>query len=200
MPDCNVCGQSFRDSYNLHRHEKKHEEDDEIEMVTDSESVDKSESENESDEEDESANKEETQPDIYDEISNKAWERYISQFEALVEEYTEQGKDDDDAKQAAYKIILPAYRKSFREEYTNMLLKIRELKKDPTYKSVMESAKRLRDDDEHTPEESLRAAITKRKHLVNELVHEQYHDEFPENEWTCTAYVWERQLVLKNQK
>jgi hypothetical protein len=32
--------------------------------------------------------------------------------------------------------------------------------------------------------------VTKRKHLVNQLVEDQYNDEFPENEWTCTAHVW----------
>jgi hypothetical protein len=141
-----------------------------------------SESEIESDEEDESMDKEESQPDICDEIANKAWEQYVSKFEDLVEEYTEQGKEDDDAKQAAYKIILPLYRKTFREEYTNILLKIIQLKKDPTYKAVMESAKRLRDDDDCAAEESIRAAVTKRKHLVNQLVEDQYNDEFPENE------------------
>ena len=62
-----------------------------------------------------------------------------------------------------------------------MLLKVRELKKDSTYKAVMESAERFRDNEEYTVVESIRAAVTKRKHLVNEIVREQYHNEFPES-------------------
>ncbi len=113
-------------------------------------------------------------------LKNKAWEQYVSKFEDLVEEYTGQGKDDDDAKQAAYKIVLPAYRKTFREEYTDMLLKIRELKNDPTYNAVVESAKRLRDNDDFSTVESLQSAVKKRKCLVNELLDENYVAEFPE--------------------
>jgi hypothetical protein len=205
--DCDECGSSFASRYNLERHrDRKHpdedkesmvasDDDDKESMVTDSDAEeeertqDKTESESESeneggDEEDQATDEEneEFHPQIINDTSNKAWERYASKFEDLVEEYTVEGKDEADAKQAAYNVILPLYRKAFREEYTDMLLRIRELKKDPTHKAVMESAKRFRDDDDYTFKESLRAAVTKRKHLINELLDEKYHDEFPENE------------------
>jgi flagellar biosynthesis GTPase FlhF len=196
---CDDCGLSFSRQYNLDRHildrhrENKHPDEEEEstneseETVTASESesvtASESESESESEEKEESTDKAKELPGISEEIADKAWERHVSTFEDLVEEYTTgQGKNDADAKEAAYKIILPAYRRTFRDEYTNMLLQIREFKKDPTYIAVIKSAKRLREDDDYTPGESLKAAVTKRKHLVNQLVEDQYQDEFPEND------------------
>ena len=61
----------------------------------------------------------------------------------------------------------------FREEYKNTLLWIHALKQSPTHKKVMQTAKELRESaDDYDYEESIEAAIDRRKHLLNRLVSE----------------------------
>lgn len=133
-------------------------------------------------EEDEEEEEEEGDPQLYEEIAMKAWKPYRAKFEDLVEKFMVDGESESDAKQNAYDFVVKAHRKTFREEYTNMLLKIQELKQDPTYRAVMKTAKRLREDDDHDTDESIRAAVSKRKHLINEFVAEDYRQYDDEEE------------------
>lgn len=210
---CEKCDFSSTRFYNLVRHQqRKHHDtqqgdDDQSEQMDDEqieleseqesenepgngsepESEDGSEQGSESEDESEDTEYEQDLPKMYYELLEHAWDQHDSQFEELVQEYVSEGKSEDVAKQEAYIKIQPLYRKSFRKEYADMLIKIRELKRDATYKSVMQSAKILRDEEEFdTTEESLRAAVTKRKYLLNELVEDDYDKAFPEDmedEW-----------------
>lgn len=204
MPyECEKCDFSSDRFYNVVRHrERKHPEikkgymDDEEHSEGSEQESESAQEESESGEEESENEKEESEveevddddddvvsPQIYDELVEKAWAQHESKFQELVQEYVNEGKSESDAKQEAYDKILPPYRKSFRKEYMDMLLKQRELKNDATYQSVMASAKRLRENDESdSVEESLRAAVSKRKYLLNELVEEDYENAFPEED------------------
>ena len=149
------------------------ENDDSDDNETESESEDESESEVE---------EKESQPQMYAELREKVWEPYADKFEGLVEEYITEGRNRADANQAAYTQLIPLYRKALRKEYIDLLLKIKELKTDSTYKAVMNSAKIFHDDDDYNTTEAIRAAVTKRKHLVNELIDVEYDNEFSNEE------------------
>lgn len=144
--------------------------------ASDMEASDEELSEEENDESDEELELEDDDPELYEEIAEKAWKPYRMQFDNLVEKFTSEGQSESEAKQSAYNLVLTGHRKTFRNEFTEMLLKMEQLRQDPTYKAVMKTAKRLREDDENDFDESIRSAVNKRKYLINELVSDDYQE------------------------
>ena len=67
------------------------------------------------------------------------------------------------------------YRKEFREKITHYFLTIERLRKEKVYDIVMDTAKELRSEG-HGREESIRSAISKRKHKLNEFIPDELVD------------------------
>ncbi len=188
MPRCNLCDKTFRDSYNLNRHTNRYhsmmgEGEEDVFTTTEEnseesgeesgeESTEESSEEGESDDGEEDSDDEETPTcEMYLDILDKVYERYEETKKTLIDEYKkEEGVDDEEASKRAYQRLLPKYRKAFREEYRNMLSKIRELRNDPTHKMVMETVKKLKEEEDFDKDEAVRSAISKRKHLIDRIV------------------------------
>lgn len=183
---CYLCHDVFRDAYNLERHiEATHNDDrksdDEI-IETDTElksnyEDDDENSETESNTSSHADTDTETTSDesdetntIFQDLLDKTYESFSTRRQELIEENTQKGMNEKDAQHTAYLQLLPLYRKAFRTEYKSMLCKIQSLRKDPIHKAVMETAKRFRDEDDYDQMESVSAAVTKRKHLINRIV------------------------------
>ena len=70
------------------------------------------------------------------------------------------------------------FKKVFREKYKDALLWIHQLRQNPTHRKIKETAQELRSDSgDYDYEESIEAAISQRKHLLNRLVPEYGEDE-----------------------
>ena len=77
---------------------------------------------------------------------------------------------ENEAKDNVFHQILPTLEKEARKVYLENLQWIRNLRKDPMYQKVMESKRRLIDEDEFDSEEATEAAVQKRKHLLTEEI------------------------------
>ena len=95
--------------------------------------------------------------------------RNIPKITELIEGFTADGLDEEEAKNRAYLDILPQLRKDLQNVYLERLLWIRKLKKDPIHKKIMETRDAFINDDNFDQVEALEAAIDKRKFLMKRL-------------------------------
>ena len=77
------------------------------------------------------------------------------------------------ARVKAENALLPVYRKELRKVVLENLQWMRAMKKDPTFKKVMETQKELKDTEGFDWLESTELAIDKRKFLLNRLYEKQ---------------------------
>ena len=183
MKPCDYCDAKFRDQYNLERHiQLKHpdmdvsdEESDEEEMDAESDEENSDEENSEESESEESEDEETVQPET-DNMINNVYREFEDDRDAVMEYLVEQGRDEEDARQEAYRQLLPKYRKQFRANLTEVFERMIQLRKEPIYKLVMDTAKDLRDDGLGY-RESIRAAISKRKHKINDYIPDVLDDE-----------------------
>ena len=199
MKPCDFCDKIFRDRYNLERHMQiKHPEemDDESEegvmdfesgqedMVRDrngrercrdifDDDDDSDNSESDHTESEDSESEESPQPET-DTIINNVFRAFEEDKQAVEDYLLDQGRED--AEEEAYRQLLPKYRKKFRANLTEILERMIQLRKEPIYKLVMDTAKDLRSDGLGY-KESIRAAISKRKHKINEYIPDELEEE-----------------------
>ena len=98
-------------------------------------------------------------------IFDKAEKRH----ETLMNEYEGNGDSENVARVKAENALLPVYRKELRKVLLENLQWMRAMKKDPTFKKVMETQKELKDTEGFDWLESTELAIDKRKFLLNRL-------------------------------
>ena len=124
------------------------------------------------DEEDTSESDEES------EEKENPFESIVSTARDLLQKEIEQDKhaETDEEK------INKRFQKIFREVYEKRILWMRALKRNPTHKKILETARKLRDDGltKYDYEESIGASIAERKRLLNRLVPD--YQESEENE------------------
>ncbi|KXJ04808.1 hypothetical protein AC249_AIPGENE2424, partial [Exaiptasia diaphana] len=109
------------------------------------------------------------------EVENNIWRRmqeetigrHHKQFEILMENYQRNGDSVEVANAKATNDLVPIFRKELREVLYEHLKWIHQLKKDPTFKKIMETKKNLIDDEGYDWEEATELAIHKRKFLLN---------------------------------
>ena len=108
-------------------------------------------------------------PHIFDE----AEKRHETQLNALINEHEGDGDSENVARVKAENALLPVYRKELRKVLLENLQWMRAMKKDPTFKKVMETQKELKDTEGFDWLESTELAIDKRKFLLNRLCEKQ---------------------------
>lgn len=187
MSDCDRCGRSFRDGYNLKRHKASQHppemEDDEYETrstaADDEEEDTASENEEDADQKDgeesesseEDDEEESTDDDVFDELLKKVYAQFADERELMITNLVD---NEDETRQEAEVTVQDQlrekYRKAFREELRAFLLHWRDLKQHPTYKAIMKTAKALREEEDYDYDEAIAAAVSRRKHLLNRLV------------------------------
>ena len=80
--------------------------------------------------------------------------------------YIESGLDKQSADQKVYSDILSKLQKELGSIYLQRLQRIQQLKKDPVHKKIMQTKNALVNDDDFDPEETMEAAVNKRKFLI----------------------------------
>ena len=112
--------------------------------------------------------------------TNNMVENVYDQFEdvkiAKINALTEEGYDEEEANQAAHRMLLPQYRKAFREKFKQTFLRMEQLRREPLYKEIADTAKELRSEG-LSREESIKAAVSKRKHKMNEYIASDFESE-----------------------
>ena len=102
-------------------------------------------------------------------LKAEAAQHSLSEFEELTQNFTAEGFDENEAKDKAYLFILPKLRKDLQNIYLERLLWIRQLKRDPVHKKIMETRDVFVNDDNFDHREALEAAIDKRKFILKSL-------------------------------
>ena len=106
-------------------------------------------------------------------ILDEAEKRHETQLNALINEYEGNGDSENVARVKAENALLPVYRKELRKVPLENLQWMRAMKKDPSFKKVIETQKELKDTEEFEWLESTELAIDKRKFLLNRLYQKQ---------------------------
>jgi uncharacterized UPF0160 family protein len=98
-------------------------------------------SESDSDNVDDTSSEEgdEYKSDPWAPLNAEATQQSLSEFEELMQNFTAKGFDENEAKDKAYLLILPKLRKDLQNIYLERLLWIRQLKRDPIHKKIMET-------------------------------------------------------------
>ena len=138
---------------------------------TDNEVETNSVSESDSDNVDDTSSEEgdEYESDPWAPLKAEAAEQSLSEFEELTQNFTAEGFEENEAKDKAYLFILPKLRKDLQNIYLERLLWLRQLKRDPIHKKIMETRDVFVNDDNFDHREALEAAIDKRKFLLKRL-------------------------------
>ena len=100
-------------------------------------------------------------------ILDEAENRHKTQLNALINQYQQNGDSENVARSKAVNALVPVYRKELRKVLLENLQWMRAMKKDPTFKKVMETQKELKDTEGFDWLESTELAIDKRKFLLN---------------------------------
>ena len=106
-------------------------------------------------------------------IFDETEKRHEIQLKALINEYEGNGDSENVARVKAENALLPVYRKELRKVLLENLQWMRAMKKDPTFKKVMETQKELKDTEGFDWLESTELAIDKRKFLLNRMCEKQ---------------------------
>ena len=131
------------------------------------------ESENSSQGTDSSQEEETETLEPWSRILDEAEKRHETQLNELINEYEGDGDSENVARVKAENALLPVYRKELRKVLLENLQWMRAMKKDPTFKKVMETQKELKDTEGFDWLESTELAIDKRKFLLNRLYQQQ---------------------------
>ena len=99
--------------------------------------------------------------------------REETQLNALINEYEVNGDSENVARVKAENALLPVYRKELSKVLLEDLQLMRAIKKDPTFKKVMETPKALNNSEGFGWSESIELAIDKRKFLLNRMYEKQ---------------------------
>ena len=143
--------------------ENSYNTDNEVET----DSVSKSDSDNVDDTSSEVGNGYES--DSWAPLKAKATQQSLSEFEELTKNFSAEDSDENEAKDKAYLLIQPKLFKDLQNVYLERLLWIRQLKRDPIHKKIMETRDVFVNDDNFDHREALEAAIDKRKFLLKRL-------------------------------
>ena len=124
--------------------------------------------------ESDSDNVDDTSGEVGDEYENDPWaplklveaaQQSLSEFEELTQNLTADVFGENEAKDKSYKLILPKLRKDLQNVYLERLLWIRQLKRIPNHKNIMETRAVFANDDNFDHREALEAAIDKIKFI-----------------------------------
>ena len=150
-------------------HDYDQEESEEDDESNQSESDEMSEGD---DDDDASENESEHHSLLWSSIKEEAKERHREDYEELVQKFLQKGMTEEKAKEKGFQQILPKLRSEARNIYLDKLKEMRELRKDPIHKKVMDTKQRFIDEDGFGGEEALEAAVQKRKFLLNKMFEE----------------------------
>ena len=110
---------------------------------------------------------------ITEKIIDDVYNEFEEDRQELIDQLQSNGRDDAD--EEAHRLLVVKYRKTFREKMTHYFLTMENLRKERIYDMVMNTAKELRLEGLGR-EESIRSAVSKRKHKLNEFIPDELED------------------------
>ena len=122
-----------------------------------------------SSEEMDSSQEEKEQIDPWSRIQDEVFNRHEAKLDALTDEYEQNGDSHNVARVKAENALLPDYRKELRKVLLEYLQWMRAMKKDSTFRKVIQTQQELKDTEGFDWLESTELAIDKRKFLLNRL-------------------------------
>ena len=90
-------------------------------------------------------------------------QKHKAAFQEMKMNLAQSGLDEATAGETAYSNILPELQKELESIHLQW---IKQLKKDPVHKKIMQTKDALVSDDDFDPEEAMEAAVNKRKFLI----------------------------------
>ena len=97
----------------------------------------------------------------------------MERLDALADEYEQNGDSQQAASIKAENTLLPVYRKELRKVLFEYLQWMHAMKKDSTFRKVMQTQQELKDTECHDWLESTELAIDRRRFLLNRLFTKQ---------------------------
>ena len=117
----------------------------------------------------ESSQEEEKHIDPWSRIQDEVCSRHEAQLEALINEYEQNGDSSEMTRVKAENALLPVYRKELKKVLLEYLQWMHVMKKDSTFRKVMETKDELKDTEGYDYLESTELSLDKRKFILNRL-------------------------------
>merc|ERR1712121_158106 len=117
----------------------------------------------------EEASDEETkdsQYNLWSYLKNKAFEKNDEKFRKRQEVFINKGESEDDAVISAFHSVLPDIRKDISKAYTELLLVWHYAEDDKGHKKILETKRKLIEDDDYDVDEAIYSAVKKRKYII----------------------------------
>jgi hypothetical protein len=131
-----------------------------------------SETESEEEDDEESDNEPRTVKSPWNYLVKKVYKFHSHEHQDMKNRYMQKGFNEEVANSLAHNNLIKDYRKTLREMYSEHILLLQKIKKDPIYEKVMKTKRQLIDEEGYGGSEALQYAIKKRKFLINEIIPE----------------------------
>ena len=107
-----------------------------------------------------------SQYNLWSYLKNKALEKNDKKFRKKQEAFINKGESEDDAEISAFHSVLPDIRKDISKAYTELLLVWHYAEDDKGHEKIIETKRKLIEDDDYGVDEAIYSAVKKRKYII----------------------------------
>ena len=107
-----------------------------------------------------------SQYNLWTYLKNKALEKNDKKFRKKQEAFINKGESEDDAEISAFHSVLPDIRKDISKAYTELLLVWHYAEDDKGHEKIIETKRKLIEDDDYGVDEAIYSAVKKRKYII----------------------------------
>ena len=107
-----------------------------------------------------------SQYNLWTYLKNKALEKNDKKFRKKQEAFINKGESEDDAEISAFHSVLPDIRKDISKAYTELLLVWHYAEDDKSHEKIIETKRKLIEDDDYDVDEAIYSAVKKRKYII----------------------------------
>ena len=107
-----------------------------------------------------------SQYNLWTYLKNKALEKNDKKFRKKQEAFINKGESEDDAIISAFHSVLPDIRKDISKAYTELLLVWHYAEDDKSHEKIIETKRKLIEDDDYDVDEAIYSAVKKRKYII----------------------------------
>ena len=107
-----------------------------------------------------------SQYNLWTYLKNKALEKNDKKFRKKQEAFINKGESEDDAEISAFHSVLPDIRKDISKAYTELLLVWHYAEDDKGHEKIIETKRKLIEDDDYDVDEAIYSAVKKRKYII----------------------------------
>ena len=107
-----------------------------------------------------------SQYNLWTYLKNKALEKNDKKFRKKQEAFINKGESEDDAEISAFHSVLPDIRKDISKAYTELLLVWHYAEDDKDTEKIIETKRKLIEDDDYDVDEAIYSAVKKRKYII----------------------------------